>query len=81
MSDATLNTLIGIMPTTILALATLIQTIKTGKKVEKVHAEMNGLKTELVDSTAKASRAEGVAEGMATGKAQEKLDQAGRETS
>ena len=70
MSDAAWIAFAGAIPPTIMALAALIASWRNGrkvesstKKIEELHVLVNSRLTQLLELTAKSSRAEGVAEG------------------
>ena len=60
------------------SVATLIYVVRMGRKVEVVHKATNSLVTQLVNTTAKASDAEGHARGLEEGMALEVQDDVAR---
>lgn len=63
MTDAVLAAVIASIPSTFAAIATLIVAVRTGRKTEQVHKEMNSMKDELVALTRVEAHAAGVLEG------------------
>lgn len=69
-------TLIGVMGSMLISMRngkkmdeTKERISETKKKIEEVHQATNGMKDELVASTAKAAQAEGLAKGLVAGRA------------
>lgn len=77
LSESVLVALATGLPATIASVATLINSIRNGnhlrkttEKIEEIHIATNGMKEQLIASTAKASHAEG----MSDQRAQDKRD-------
>ena len=58
-----LISLIGFVPATIFSLLALLRALKNARAIEDVHVTVNSRLSELLERTAAASRAEGMAEG------------------
>lgn len=61
MSDPVIVAIIGNIPTFLMALAAFISSLRNRKAIGKVDEAVNGRVTQLLEQTARASRAEGVA--------------------
>lgn len=72
MSEPVLIAFMASVPPTLLALATLVVSIKSSRKVEAVHKATNSLTDRLVASTALEAHAAGVKQGTEDEKARTK---------
>lgn len=61
-----LISLLGFVPATIFSLLALMRAFKNAKAIEDVHITVNSRLSELLERTAAASRAEGMAEGRSS---------------
>lgn len=68
MNDLVIVALVAAIPPTMLALATLITSLRIGRKVEEVHHATNGMK----DALMKVTRSDALQEGHSAGVADEK---------
>jgi hypothetical protein len=60
LSDAIITAIVINIPTTIAAIGSLVVAISNKKAIGELHIAVNSRLTELLEQTAKASRAEGV---------------------
>jgi uncharacterized membrane protein len=68
MSDAVIIALIVAVPTTLTALASLIVSMRNGRKIEQVHIATNSKMDQLLSVTGASEKAKGVIEGREQGR-------------
>lgn len=69
LSDTALLAIVAAVPPTLLALATLVVSLRNSKKVEEVHKATNSMKDALVLTTEKEALARGIKKGAEDEKA------------
>jgi hypothetical protein len=62
MSDAFWSALFSNLPSTLIALGTLVAVIINNIKLRNIHSQINSRMDQLIDTTSKSSKAEGVKE-------------------
>jgi hypothetical protein len=68
MSDAVIIALIVAIPTTVTALASLIVSLRNGRKIEQVHVATNSKMDKLLEVTGASEKAKGFIEGRERGR-------------
>jgi hypothetical protein len=68
MSEAVIIALIVAIPTTLTALASLIVSLRNGRKIEQVHLATNSKMDKLLSVTGASEKAKGMKEGLEQGR-------------